>query len=590
MPTLTVIQGPDHGRTFDLDGAMSVIGRDPACEVSLRDPGVSRHHARLEMQEDHRILLRDVGSANGTFVNGVRVAEASIQPGDQIRVGNTLLTMGRPLADGALVEHRGLPIQVDTEGRVDSSIMATASASGEPHLAFAGGEDLAEMRASIVGLRALYRIAEMLARAYDIDRLLSGVLDMIFDVVDADRGFILLKDSRTGNMVAKAVRYREELLEQIRREQSSESPEDTPSSESPGDTSVPSNGPPAPAPPAPPVSAGERPAPICVSRTIINYVMKRGEGVLTTNAMQDRRFEQGESVQDFGIRSAIAVPIKSRNEILGIIHVDTHVSQGQFSSEDLKLMAAIGCQTGLAVENANLMASQVQQERLAAVGQAIASLSHYIKNLLQGIQGGSHVVESGIKRQEMDTVGKGWEVVGRNLSRINNLVLDMLSYSRQSAPNLVRTSVNAIVREVAELANSAAAEKRVALVTKLDTTLPEIAVDGDGLHHACLNLVNNAIEAVSPVSGRVEIATRLSPHGSEVWITVADNGPGIPVEEQPKLFQAFYSTKGQKGTGLGLAAAQKIIQEHGGMVTMNSTPGQGAAFVIHLPKRLVAPA
>ena len=584
MPTLTVIQGPDHGRTFDLDGAMSVIGRDPACEVSLRDPGVSRHHARLEMQEDHRILLRDVGSANGTFVNGVRVAEASIQPGDQIRVGNTLLTMGRPLADGALVEHRGLPIQVDTEGRVDSSIMATASASGEPHLAFAGGEDLAEMRASIVGLRALYRIAEMLAHAYDIDRLLSGVLDMIFDVVDADRGFILLKDSRTGNMVAKAVRYREELLEQIRREQSNESPEDT---------AVPSTAPQeAAATPAPTarLPSGEKQAPICVSRTIINYVMKRGEGVLTTNAMQDRRFEQGESVQDFGIRSAIAVPIKSRNEILGIIHVDTHVSQGQFSSEDLKLMAAIGCQTGLAVENANLMASQVQQERLAAVGQAIASLSHYIKNLLQGIQGGSHVVESGIKRQEMDTVGKGWEVVGRNLSRINNLVLDMLSYSRQSAPNLVRTSVNAIVREIAELANSAAAEKRVALVTKLDTTLPEIAVDGDGLHHACLNLVHNAIEAVSPVSGRVEIATRLSPHGSEVWITVADNGPGVPAEEQPKLFQAFYSTKGQKGTGLGLAAAQKIIQEHGGMVTMNSTPGQGAAFVIHLPKRLVAPA
>ena len=588
MPTLTVIQGPDHGRTFDLDGATSVIGRDPACDVALRDPGVSRHHARLELLSGHQIL-KDLGSSNGTFVNGVRVAEASIQPGDQIRVGNTLLTMGRPLADGALVEHRGLPIQVDTEGRVDSSIMATASASGEPHLAFTGGQDLDEMRASIIGLRALYRIAEMLARGYDIDRLLTGVLDMIFDVVDADRGFVLLKDSRTGNMVAKAVRYREELLEQIRREQALQSPEDT---SVPSDASLPSEAPPEPEPvprtAATPAPAGERPAPICVSRTIINYVMKRGEGVLTTNAMQDQRFEQGESVQDFGIRSAIAVPIKSRNEILGIIHVDTHVSQGQFSPEDLKLMAAIGCQTGLAVENANLMASQVQQERLAAVGQAIASLSHAIKNLLQGVQGGSHVVESGIRRQEMDTVGKGWEIVGRNLNRINNLVLDMLSYSRQSPPNLVRTSINAIVREVAELASTAATEKRVALVTKLDTTLPEIVVDADGIHHACLNLVNNAIEAVATVSGRVEIATRLSPHGSEVWITVADNGPGVPAEEHAKIFQAFYSTKGQKGTGLGLAAAQQIVQEHGGVVTMNSTPGEGAAFVIHLPKRLVA--
>jgi signal transduction histidine kinase len=583
MPTLTVIQGPDHGRTFDVDGISSIIGRDPSCEIALRDPGASRQHARLELQGD-RHILRDLKSSNGTFVNGVRVQEASIQPGDQIRVGNTLLTMGRPLADGAQVDHRGLPIQVDTEGRVDSSIMATTSASGDPHLAFAGGEDMAEMRASIIGLRALYRIAEMLAHGYDIDRLLAGVMDLVFDVVDADRGFILLKDNRTGNMVAKAVRYREELLEQIRREQANGSPEDT---------AVPSTAPETAAPtPAPTVHlpSGEKPSPICVSRTIINYVMKRGEGVLTTNAMQDQRFEQGESVQDFGIRSAIAVPIKSRNEILGIIHVDTHVSQGQFSSEDLKLMAAIGCQTGLAVENANLMASQVQQERLAAVGQAIASLSHYIKNLLQGIQGGSHAVESGINRQELGTVDKGWEIVSRNLGRINNLVLDMLSYSRQSAPNLVRTSINAIVREVAELANTAAAEKRVALVTKLDTTLPEIAVDVDGIHHACLNLVNNAIEAVAPVTGRVEIATRLSPHGSEVWITVADNGPGIPPEEEPMIFQAFYSTKGQKGTGLGLAAAQKIVQEHGGHLTMNSTPGEGAAFVIHLPKKLIATA
>ena len=132
--------------------------------------------------------------------------------------------------------------------------------------------------------------------------------------------------------------------------------------------------------------------------------MKRGEGVLSTNAMQDQRFEEGESIQDYGIRSAIAVPIKSRDAILGIIHVDTHVSQGQFSPEDLKLMTAIGSQTGLAVANARLMASQVQQERLAAVGQAITSLSHATKNILQGIQGGSHAVESGLASNQIEPV------------------------------------------------------------------------------------------------------------------------------------------------------------------------------------------
>jgi len=581
MPTLTVIQGPDHGRTFEIDGENSVIGRDPSCEVSLRDPGVSRQHANLVLQGD-RYILKDAGSSNGTLLNGVRISESPIQTGDQIRVGNTILAVGLPPTDGALVDHRGLPIRVDTEGRVDSSIMATAPASGDPHLAFVGGEDMAEMRTSIIGLRALYRIAEMLAHGHDIDRLLKDIMDMIFDVVDADRGFILLRDERTGAMVPKAIRYREELLEQIRREQSASGqppPPPTPAARSrpgrPSRASGSSDREPAP----------EKAAPICVSRTIINYVLKRGEGVLSTNAMQDQRFEEGESVQDFGIRSAIAVPIRSRDEILGVIHVDTHVSQGRFSEEDLKLMTAIGCQTGLAVENARLMASQVQQERLAAVGQAIASLSHYIKNILQGIQGGSHAVESGLKRNEIEPVSTGWEIISRNLHRINNLALDMLSYSRQSPLNLVQTSINAIVREVAELAQAAAKEKEVALVTNLDTTLPEISVDPDGIHHACLNILTNAIEAVIPLTGKVEVATRLASGSGEVCITVTDNGPGIPPEEQPKIFQAFYSTKGHKGTGLGLAAARKIVEEHGGHITLRSVPGEGTTFTIRLPRK-----
>ena len=573
MPTLTVIQGPDRGKTYEIDGVSSVIGRDPACEVCLRDPGISRAHARLVLKGTRYVLV-DAGSSNGTFINGVRISEAEIEAGDQIRVGNTIMAVGRPMEDGTLVDDRGLPIQVDSEGRVDSSIMATAPAGADPHLAFAGGEDMAQMRTSIVGLRALYRIADMLAQGYDMDRLLRGVMDMVFDVVDADRGFILLRDDRTGTMVPRAIRYREELIEEIRRQQSAEN--------GGSETVIPKS--PASKEEGGARAGAETPPPICVSRTIINYVLKRGEGVLSTNAMQDQRFEDGESVQDYGIRSAICVPIKSRDEILGMLYVDTHISQGQFTQEDLKLMTAIGAQTGLAVENARLMASQVQQERLAAAGQAVASLSHSIKNILQGIQGGSHAVEAGIRHKEVDTVSQGWEVISRNLGRINALTLDMLSYSRQAAPNFVKTSVNAIVREVAELAQSAAREKSVALTTELDTALPEVALDPDGIHHACLNIVTNAIEAVQPLSGKVEIATRLNAEKNEVWIAVTDNGPGIPPDQQASIFQAFYSTKGQKGTGLGLAAARKIVQEHHGRIALRSRVGEGSTFVIKLPQ------
>ncbi len=557
MPTLTVIQGPDSGKTFEIDGEETIIGRDASCEVPLRDPGVSRHHARLAAQNG-RYVLRDSGSVNGTYVNGARVSESPIEAGDQIRVGNTILTMGRPHA-GADVDHRGLPIHIDTEGLVDISIMATETASGDPHLAFAGGEDMAEMRTSVVGLRALYRIADMLAHDYDIDRLLSNVMTMVFDVVDADRGAILLKDEKTGVMEPKTLRYREELIEQIRREQ--------------GGAPEPAEG-----------TEQAKAAPICVSRTIINYVLKRGEGTLSTNAMQDRRFEEGESVQDYGIRSAICVPIRSRDAILGIIHVDTHMSQGQFTPEDLRLMTAIGLQTGLAVENARLMQRQVEQERLAAIGHTVASLSHSIKNVLQGIQGGSHVVESGLEREQLGQVRDGWDVISRNLRRINRMVLDMLSYSRQAPPKPEKASVNAIVREVAELAQGPAEERGVSLTTRLRTDLPEVPIDADGIHHALLNIVGNAIEAVPAVRGKVEISTRLSPKEDEVWMVVADNGPGIPAGQQERIFEPFHSTKGQKGTGLGLAAALKIVQEHGGHISLRTKPGQGAAFVMRLPR------
>ncbi len=554
MPRLTVIQGPDRGKTFEINGDETRVGRDPECEVCLRDPGVSRHHASL-LAEGDGYVLRDAGSANGTHVNGVRITEAPIEAGDQIRVGNSILAVGRPMAEGTVVEHHGLPIRVDSEDRLDISIISTETATGSPHLAFAGGGDMTEMQTSVAGLRALYRIADMLAHGYDIDGLLRSILDMVFDVVDADRGAILLLDEQTGTMVPRAVRFREELLEEIRREQGGE-----------------------------PVGPTEKAPPISVSRTIINYVLKRGEGVLSTNAMQDRRFEEGESVQDYGIRSAICVPIHGRDQILGIIHVDTHMSQGQFAPEDLKLMTAIGQQTGLAVANAKLMASQVQQERLAAVGQAVASLSHSIKNILQGIQGGSHVIETGLGREQPGRVREGWDVVSRNLHRINSLVMDMLSYSRQAPANRHKGNVNAVVREVAELAQGRADEKRVELNTELDTDLPEIPIDASGLHHALLNIVDNALDAVPTLKGKVDIATQLSPKGNEVWIVVADNGPGLSREDQAQVFQPFFTTKGQKGTGLGLAAAAKIVEEHHGRLGVKSTPGKGAAFIVQLPK------
>ncbi|MDP6380633.1 MAG: FHA domain-containing protein, partial [Phycisphaerae bacterium] len=400
MASLTVIQGLDRGKTFEVEETDFVIGREPSCEIPLSDTSVSRHHARM-VQTGKQLRIKDLGGVNGTFVNGARIADTAVEPGDQIRVGNTLLrlestaTAGLPDEDGGVI--------VDTEGNlVDSSIKATVRPEEAPHQVFAPGSgDVAEIRTALVGLQAIYKISDTIGSIRDVRELLKQIMDMVFDVVDADRGFIMITDEETGQMVPMAIRYREELIEEIQREQSG------------GDAKGTGGG------------KDQKSLPITVSHTIINYVMKRGEGVLSTNAMQDRRFADGESVHDFGIRSALCVPLKAHDRILGIIHVDMHISQGQFTEDDLRLMTAMGFQAGLAIENAHLMQATVEAERLAATGQAVASVSHYIKNILQGIQGGEHLLQTGLGAENLHKVEQGWEIIRRNQDRINNLVKNM---------------------------------------------------------------------------------------------------------------------------------------------------------------------
>ncbi len=565
MANLTVIQGRDRGKAYDLRGNHIVMGRDPHAEVSLTDHSVSRHHAELRIEEG-RFHFIDLNSSNGSFVNGVKVTECIVRPGDQIRLGSAILTLGRVVTSPTQTE--GGPVQIDEDGRlVDAAITATAPAAFDPGAILVETAEDAQARRQIGNLSTLLKFAAELSGIIDTQQLLETILDLTFEVVDADRAFILLADPGTGRMEPRAVRYRDDLVKTIEAERVESAVEKA--------------------------EAGRKPQqPIHVSRTIVNYCLSKGEGVLSSNAMQDRRFERGDSVQDLGIRSAICVPIKSRERIVGIIHADTQLQQAPFTENDLRMMTAVGYLSGLAVENARLVETALHRERLAAVGEAVASISHYVKNILQGLEGGASVIEDGLRLGKLDNIGRGWGMVRRNLGRISDLVLDMLHYTRKSEPNLERQNVNAVVREAIDLAAPRAAEKQVELATRLNAELPEIWIDGSGLHHACLNILVNAVDAVEPRTGRVTVTTALEtrpPDGREklphqvVAIRIADNGHGIAEEQLPLIFQAFHSTKGGGGTGLGLAVSRKIIEEHRGTITVESHVGAGSTFTITLP-------
>jgi len=266
-----------------------------------------------------------------------------------------------------------------------------------------------------------------------------------------------------------------------------------------------------------------------------------------------------------------------------VICIDSSMANFTFSESQLHLLSAIGQHTGLALAGAERVSSRMQTERLAAIGQTVAWLSHSIKNILQGLRGGADAVELALKKGDLELANEGWPILTRNLNRIYGLTLNMLAYSKQRELDIELSPLSRLIEEAAQLVQSLCDRKRVGLLLDLADDVPPIPLDPDAVHQALVNLLTNALEAAPPKTGVITVRTRYLPERHEAQITVLDNGPGIPAERHDEVFEAFWSTKGQRGTGLGLAVTRKIVQEHGGAVTLESDDGQGAAFTITLP-------
>ena len=234
-----------------------------------------------------------------------------------------------------------------------------------------------------------------------------------------------------------------------------------------------------------------------------------------------------------------------------------------------------------------LQQALINSERLAAIGQTVAGLAHCIKNIVTALEGGVYVVSKALKKGDMTKLSTGWEMVERNIGKISDLVLELLSYSKERKPEYQSFSPNVIAEEVCELMDSQAKESGIEIVRDLDPNMGEAALDPKGIHRCLLNLASNAFDACisDEDEGKrhaLQVSTKLESDGS-ITIQVSDNGSGMDEEVRKQIFRSFFSTKGSKGTGLGLLVTQKIVQEHGGTISVNSQPGKGSTFTIRLP-------
>lgn len=642
MASLFVVRGRDQGKHVPLEPRVYRVGREATCDIRLLDSEASRVHAELSPLEDGQFLLKDLGSSNGTTINGRPVQQQPLVSGDRIEIGATLLvfngTTGRATArSGHDVEIVGqLDPRSPISAQEDASRIISSVASG---VGFAGQIDAGSDFSVLSGrpqwdrnLEVMYRTALAVGRTDSIPELLDRILRLVFDWVAADRGCVMLREGDSDRL-RPAARCDRDI-----------------------------DG-------APPARKGR----IAISRTILDYVIDRKEGVRTSDARDDIRFDAAHSIVQGGVREALCVPLQGRYAVVGALYVDTYTSPGaiiqsgyqaRFTDEHLRLMTAIGYQAALAIEDTYYYSAMVQSERLAAMGQTIATLSHHIKNILQGMRGGSYLIEAGLRREDTAAVRRGWSIVERNQERISSLVMDMLTFSKEREPEKVDADLNETVADVVELMQTRAAELGVQLLFEPDPQLPTARFDPDAMHRAVLNIVTNAIDAAvesdplpdddddeededepglgtrsddDPARDELEVVdwperptalmpsaaadsdaagstppddfsnadtdwseTAQTPAGKVVvstsfqpdqgWtIAVRDSGPGINTEDREKIFSLFESKKGARGTGLGLPVSEKIMREHGGSIelaaaeTRDGVQLRGACFLMHLP-------
>ena len=229
----------------------------------------------------------------------------------------------------------------------------------------------------------------------------------------------------------------------------------------------------------------------------------------------------------------------------------------------------------------------LKSERLAAVGQTVAGLAHGIKNILHGLKGGSYLVDIGIQKDESEKLKKGWDMIKRNIGRTSNLVMDLLSYSKERQPEFEACMPNEIADDVCTLLQDKARENKVKLIKDFDDGIGEVLMDPNSVHEALLNLMSNAVDAClfdedTSKNFRVDLKTALE-KDNVIKFEISDNGIGMDKAVIKKLFTSFFSTKGHRGTGLGLMVTRKLIEEHNGTIKVDSKPGKGTTITVRLP-------
>jgi signal transduction histidine kinase len=294
----------------------------------------------------------------------------------------------------------------------------------------------------------------------------------------------------------------------------------------------------------------------------------------------------------FGVKGGLAASIASTAFYLP--HIFLQWGMGHHFGDqlcDIAMFNVIGCVTGLFAQKEKEMSRKYKEayemlqssfekaknaDRLAAIGSLAAAVAHEIRNPINGIKGAQEIVFEKFSPEDKEFKFIG--IVRKEMARLEDIVSEILSFARPREPNMRKTDIGAVAASVADMCCNHAAARGVELSGESRPGAIHADADADMIKQALLNLALNGIDACGP-GGEVSIS--VDKEGRQAVIRVRDNGSGVCEANLDKIFEPFFSTK-TAGTGLGLAVSRKIIEKHGGEISVKSKEGEGSVFEVRL--------
>lgn len=504
--SLFVTRGNEKGQMYDVNDDGVTVGRDLTNAVCLTDLETSRKHCRITVNGNSAELI-DLQSSNGTFLNSQPIASSSLKIGDHITIGQTVLVVLAPSESASTSSN---PVRRTQE---------TSTLSPGPVPDIVQDERFVSQMKS--NLQFMYD-ASLATSKKEIGPMMDDILMLIFEWVSADRGCILLRDGPKKPLQARSMKYRD------------------------------------------PNEANSK---FKISRSIATHVDENNIGVLSSDIHKSDKLKDAKSILASGISEVLCVPIRGRDFGLGLIYIDRLMASGthgqSFTEDHLKLMHVIAHQAAIAIENDEYYGALLEKERMLAIGETAEKLSHRIKNILQSINGGTHLVETGMAENSIESIRQGWTIVKRNQERMSNLVLEMLLVNKDYEPNRKDININLLISNLVDEHQAKADPVGVKIQLKYNSDQPVVNVDPSGISTAVGYVIGEAVKNSRGVEGAiVSVAMITGPEIVEIFIRSAE----AEIEEQesdPHISEMFSAAK-EFFPGLELSAAQKILRGHDG--------------------------